>query len=102
MNECMNIKEASGYLGISESYIRSHLKKGFIDSNQHGYAIRLKASEVDVFLLPFEPFERESDIFQEMIADRFRSPSLSAIPYTRSSETPYIKKKWQKWTKPLG
>jgi excisionase family DNA binding protein len=54
MGEWMTVQEAASYLGKSESYIRGHIKKGYIDSYMHGYPIRLKASEVDVFLLPFE------------------------------------------------
>jgi excisionase family DNA binding protein len=54
MREWMTVEEAAGYIGLSESYIRSHLKKGCLDSYKYGYPIRLKASEVDVFLLPFQ------------------------------------------------
>jgi excisionase family DNA binding protein len=54
LHEWMTIGEASIYLGVSESYIRSHIKKGCLDSYQFGYPLRLKSSEVDVFLLPFE------------------------------------------------
>ena len=50
----MTVKEASSYLGISESYIRGHIKKGDIASSHSGYPIRLTASEIDIFILPFE------------------------------------------------
>jgi excisionase family DNA binding protein len=53
MREFNTIAEAASYLGVSEMYIRRHIKKGFIDSCQQGYTMRLKASEVDVFLLPY-------------------------------------------------
>jgi excisionase family DNA binding protein len=56
LHEWMTIEEAASYLGLSESYIRSHITKGWLDSYQHGYPIRLKDSEVDVFLLPFERY----------------------------------------------
>ena len=54
MREYMTVKEAASHFGRSEAYIRSHIKKGFLDSNLYGYPIRLKASEVDIFVLPFE------------------------------------------------
>jgi|GEM_PF-3410771 len=54
MREWMTINEASSLLGISEPYIRSHIKKGCLDSDRYGYPVRLKASETDIFLLPFD------------------------------------------------
>jgi excisionase family DNA binding protein len=54
MDEWMTVREAASHLGISESYIRSHIKKGDLNSYMYGYPIRLTASEVDVFLLPFK------------------------------------------------
>ena len=50
----MTIKEASSYLGISESFIRNHIKKGDFESYLSGYPIRLTASEIDIFVLPFQ------------------------------------------------
>jgi hypothetical protein len=54
MREFTSVKDAAFSLGLSESYIVSHIKKGFIDSNRFGYIIRPRASEGDVFLLPFK------------------------------------------------
>ena len=54
MKGLMTVKEASSYLGISESYIRNHIKKGDITSYMYGYPIHLTSSQVDVFLLPFK------------------------------------------------
>ena len=54
MSEFMTIKEASARLRISESYIRGHIKKGDISSYTSGYPINLVASEIDIFVLPFE------------------------------------------------
>ena len=54
MNEYMTIKEALSYLGISESFIRNHIKKGDFESYLSGYPIRLTASEIDIFVLPFQ------------------------------------------------
>jgi excisionase family DNA binding protein len=54
MGEWMTVKEAASYLGKSESYIRRHIRKGYIDSYIKGYPIRLRESEVDIFLLPFD------------------------------------------------
>jgi len=54
MREWMTVEEAASYLGISESYIRQHIKKGCLDSDRYGYPVRLTASEVDVFFLPFD------------------------------------------------
>ena len=50
----MTVKEASVSLGISESYIRSHLKRGDINCYTCGYPIRLTSSEIDIFVLPFK------------------------------------------------
>ncbi len=54
MGEWMTIKQASLYFGVSEAYIRQHIKKGWVDSYRYGYPLRLKSSEIDVFILPFE------------------------------------------------
>jgi excisionase family DNA binding protein len=54
MNEWMTVKEASIQLGISESYIRSHIKKGCLNCDIQGYLIRLASTEIDIFVLPYE------------------------------------------------
>jgi excisionase family DNA binding protein len=54
MDEWMTVEEAANHFGVSESYIRSHIRKGDFNSNVYGYPLRLKSSEVDVFLLPFK------------------------------------------------
>jgi hypothetical protein len=54
MREYMTVDEAARHFRKSKRYIRRHLKKGFVDSNLYGYPIRLRDSEVDVFVLPFD------------------------------------------------
>ena len=54
MDEWMTVKEAAQHFKVSESYIRRHLKKGWLDSYHDGYPLRLNSSEVDVFVLPFD------------------------------------------------
>jgi hypothetical protein len=54
MSEWMTVGEASRLFGVSESYIRSHVRKGWIDSDQHGVPIHLGHSELDIFFLPFD------------------------------------------------
>jgi excisionase family DNA binding protein len=54
IHEWMTVSEAANFLGVSESYIRGHIRKGWIDTTQKGLPVRLKSSEVDVFLMPFE------------------------------------------------
>ena len=50
----MTVEEAAKHFGVSESYIRSHMRKGDFSSNMQGFPILLKKSDVDVFLLPFK------------------------------------------------
>ena len=54
MGEWMTVEQASVYFGVSETHIRQHIKKGWLDSHRHGYPLRLKSSEVDAFVLPFD------------------------------------------------
>ena len=56
MREWMTVHEAACYFGIDENDIRSHLKKGCLDSNCYGYPLRLTDAETDVFFLPFDCF----------------------------------------------
>jgi len=50
----MTVKEASIQLGISESYIRSHIKRGDFNCGTQGYPLRLASTEIDIFVLPYE------------------------------------------------
>lgn len=54
MREYMTVDEAARHFRKSRTYIRRHIKKGFLDSNLYGYPIRLRDSETDVFFLPFD------------------------------------------------
>jgi hypothetical protein len=54
MHEWMTVKEASIQLGISESYIRSHIKRGYFNCDTQGYYLRLAPTEIDIFVLPYE------------------------------------------------
>jgi hypothetical protein len=54
MGAWMTVREAANHFGKSESYIRSHLKKGDCNSSKYGYPIHLTSSEVDIFLLPYK------------------------------------------------
>lgn len=54
MGEWMTIEEAASYFRVPESHIREHIKKGWLDSYRYGYPVRLKSSEIDAFVLPFE------------------------------------------------
>jgi excisionase family DNA binding protein len=54
MQEWMTVKEASIQLGISESYIRSHIKRGNFNCEKQGYPLRLAPTEIDIFVLPYE------------------------------------------------
>ena len=53
MGEFMTVKEAAYRFGISESYIRNHLKRGEFECGMSGYPIRLTTSEIDIFVMPF-------------------------------------------------
>ncbi len=53
MDEWMTVEEAARHFSVSESYIRSHIRKGDFNAGAYGFPILLKKSEVDVFLLPF-------------------------------------------------
>jgi excisionase family DNA binding protein len=52
--EWMTVEQAASYFGVSGAYVRERLKKGWLDSYRNGYPVRLKSSEIDVFVLPFE------------------------------------------------
>ena len=54
MHEWMTVKEASIQLGISESYTRSHIKRGDFNCDTRGYPLRLASTEIDIFVLPCE------------------------------------------------
>jgi excisionase family DNA binding protein len=54
MDEWMTIEQAAVYFGVSQAHIREHIIKGWLDSYRYGYPLRLKSSEPDAFILPFE------------------------------------------------
>jgi hypothetical protein len=54
MSEWITVGEAARLFGVSEAYVRSHIKKGWMDCDCHGVPIHLRGSELDVFYLPLE------------------------------------------------
>ncbi len=54
MDEWMTVEQAAVYFGVSQAHIRQHIKKGWLDSFRYGCPLRLKSSEPDAFILPFE------------------------------------------------